>query len=249
MVKETFFNSKSEHRVYAVLRVLADEDAPLGSWILKEKLEHFGIQISIASIGRFLKELDAKEYTVLIGNQGRKISEKGFSFLREMEDDLFRFQLEKDFFDASKPKSFQDFLDLLHARKVIEVETAKLAALHADREIISRLEESLKDHCDHASANADLTEISCHFHELVAEASGNRFFYSTLKLLILEEIELEKKYPYFSSLTQGRHYIQDHQEIVFAIKNGDSQSAMLHMESHMNRLIKAIEQAIKGGDL
>ncbi|TYS50385.1 FCD domain-containing protein [Bacillus infantis] len=245
---QTFFKSKHDYRNYALLRILADSPVPLGSWVLREKMAQFDIDISTASIGRLLKEFDHKGYTELIKNQGRKLSHIGMKQLGYIEDELNRYQIEKEFINASKPKSYQDLLDLLHARKVIEMETARLAALHVHEEDIKKMELTIEKHSCDASHQLDLTEVSCHFHELVADASGNRFLCSTLKLLILEEIELEKTFPYLAAHTQGGHFAPDHSKVLEAIKAGDADTASAEMEKHMEKLILAIKTSIKGGE-
>jgi DNA-binding FadR family transcriptional regulator len=244
-INRLYFKDVASHRDYVILRILADSADPLGSWILKEKLNKYEIEASIASIGRFLKDLDQKGYTELIKNQGRKISAKGKEYLNLLDEDINRYMSEKELIDASMPNTFQEFMELLYARKVIEVETAKLASMYATKEDIEKLEQAILMHHDHIIQNdEDCTEIGCKFHELVGQASHNRFLCSTLKLLIHEEIEMEKKFPYPSTPSQGRHYIDDHQEILEAIKDRQTEKVVMLMEEHMSELIEEIKLSL-----
>lgn len=244
-MKQSYFKNENDYRDYVILRIVADSKNPLGSWNLKEKLAEYDIEVSVASIGRFLKILDQRGYTELYKNQGRVISEAGLEYLHAIEEELNRFTIEKEFLEASKPKNQEELLKLMHARIVIEVETARLAALNATDEDIKRIEHSFQEHCAHVSQNLQLTEVGCHFHELIAQASQNRFLSAALKLLIHEEIEMEKKFPFLKTNSQGEHYIKDHKEILEAIKSKDANQAMVIMESHMKKLIQAIEDSFK----
>ncbi|MFT4413768.1 FCD domain-containing protein [Fredinandcohnia humi] len=245
---KSFFRSNSDYRYYVLLKIIESSEAPLGSWILKEKVENHGIDISIATIGRLLKYLDGKGYTELIPNQGRKISSKGKMYLHSVEVDLNRYLVEKQFIEASKPRSQKDLIDLLHARMVIEVETARLASINATKEDIKKIEGSFNNHCKHVKEEQDPTEVGCHFHEVVAEASHNYFLYSTLRFLIHEEIEMEKKFPYLATRSLGGHYVQEHEDILKAIKNKNPEAAVFYMGNHMKNLIKTIEESFIGGE-
>lgn len=244
-MKQSYFKNENDYRDYIILKILVDSKNPLGSWNLKEKLAEYDIEVSVASIGRFLKILDQRGFTKPYKNQGRVISEEGIVFLHAIEEELNRFTIEKEFLEASKPKNQEELLKLMHARIVIEVETARLAALYATPENIKQIELSFQEHCAHVSQNLQLTEVGCHFHELVAQASQNRFLSAALKLLIHEEIEMEKTFPFLKTNSQGEHYIQDHKEILEAIKSRDTDKATKIMESHMRKLIQAIEDSFK----
>lgn len=241
-VYPSYFKDIYSYREYTVLRILANSDIPLGSWILKERLQEYELVMSIASIGRFLKDLDLKGYTKLVNNQGRKITLEGLDYFNIIKESLKRYSIEEEVIEASNPSNPEQLIKLICARKVIEIETARLAAIHATKEDIEILENAIDKHSNHVSKNTvDSTEIGCNFHELIGQASRNRFLSAALRLLIHEEIEMEKKFPYPATTVQGVHYIQEHEEILKAIKDRNKDKVAQLMEQHMNRLIEEIE--------
>lgn len=245
----SYFQDDDFLREYIILKVLSGSKVPLGSWILKEKLGDYELDLSIASVGRLLRELDNKGFTRLVKNQGRLITEKGMNYFTTVNQDMARFNIEREVIEASNPNSPKQFLELIHARKIIEIETARLAAIHATEEDIEKLENSIQTHSDHISHHEeDSPKVGCNFHELIGQASHNRFLWSVLKLLIHEEMELEEKFPYPATSIQGLHYIQDHQDILKAIKERNEEQVTILMEKHMNKLIEEIEIYFKEGN-
>lgn len=88
LMRTGLFSSRTKMISYLLLRFIADKDEPAGSWVLREDLLSFGIDCSTATIGRYLKELDYREYTVQKSNQGRVLTPIGQAHLEELEERL-----------------------------------------------------------------------------------------------------------------------------------------------------------------
>ncbi|HWI52019.1 MAG TPA: winged-helix domain-containing protein, partial [Symbiobacteriaceae bacterium] len=70
---------------YQVLGHLAAADGPVGSGVICDWLRHTGNDISEATVGRFLRELDLAGYTERFGFRGRTLTEKGRTRLAQVE--------------------------------------------------------------------------------------------------------------------------------------------------------------------
>jgi hypothetical protein len=239
-VLKGYFNKESDYNSFLLLRILKLSDKPVGSWILKERMAESEVNLSLATIGRLLKELDQKKYTRLISSQGREITSNGKVFLTKLERNITRFGIENEVMQASNPNSYEEIIDLLHARKAIEVETIRLAVLNATKEDIELLEQSIASHKDCMNKGNGPGVLAINFHVIVAEISCNRFLSSALKLLIHEEIEMERKFPELASQLRAAHHIFDHKLIVETVKEQNVEKAMRYMSGHMDKLIQSI---------
>ena len=95
LMRTGLFSSRTKMISYLLLRFIADKDEPAGSWVLREDLLSFGIDCSTATIGRYLKELDYREYTVQKSNQGRVLTPIGQAHLEELEERLERTRMQE----------------------------------------------------------------------------------------------------------------------------------------------------------
>ena len=244
-VLQQIFSTKGEITEYLLLMSLSGTSGPVGSWVLKMELEEAGLEVSIATIGRILKGLDGKKYSQLIENQGRILTEEGRSYIKRIFNDVERMRLQQSLMNASIPNDYKELLDLVHARKTIESETVRLAALRATDEQIKSLYHAIEMHGEDVTGNKDPTHVACEFHDRVAQASQNRFLIAALDILLFEELKLESKIGDLITREKGAEYGQHHQLIADAIKNRDSEAAVDYMNSHMEAIITAIEAQIK----
>jgi len=200
------------------------------------------VEVSTATIGRMLKDLDSKDYTRLMGTAGRVITPKGVEYVSEINERVKRDQLQRKLMNAAQPRNLEELLDLLQARKAIECETARLAAARADREGIALLERSLKKHEEVVRRKGDPTAIALEFHEIVAKLSQNRFLIATLDVLIYEELKLESRISKLITRERGNEYVIQHRMIVDAIKKKNEETAKNLMGVHIDTLIDAIRE-------
>lgn len=71
------FKNESDIVLFLLVRQIGHRTGPVGSWTLKEELDSMGIAYGTATVGRYLKMLDYKGYTIHKGNQGRILSDEG----------------------------------------------------------------------------------------------------------------------------------------------------------------------------
>lgn len=113
--------------------------------------------------------------------------------------------------------------DLVAFRRLVEVESARLAARRKGGSELARLESTLAREESLEAAGPERAELDATFHLLVAEASGNRAF-----LLVMHSIR-----PVYDRLI-GRFYARRpdtarvltyHRDLVKAIRQGDEEAA------------------------
>lgn len=73
------FKNESDTILFLLVKLINSKNGPVGSWTLKEDFEKLGILYGTATIGRYLKMLDSKGFTIQKSNQGRILTEGGGS--------------------------------------------------------------------------------------------------------------------------------------------------------------------------
>lgn len=248
LMNVSFFTSKAEISNYLILKYLLKKNEPVGSWILKVMLELKNVIVSTATIGRFLKDLDSKGYTELVGAQGRVITSQGAAYITDLSDKVRREQRQKKMMEAAQPQNYQELIDLMRTRKVLECETARMAAIRANSSNIKALERTISRHEMCLDNHSDPTAPAFDFHSKVAEASNIRFLIASLEILVHEELDLSSQ---FMEITKERsaYYAQHHRRIAEAIKRGDPDEAENQMRIHMDAMIDDLLKLIKNAEI
>ena len=114
---------------YDVLSRMIKENVPVGASSLALMLN-----TSQAKIGRKLLQLEHRGFLKKQSNKGRVVTAEGQKYFQELKNDTVRAQRVKELIEGSLVSSEKDLLDILTARRVIERETAYLAAKNISRE-------------------------------------------------------------------------------------------------------------------
>ena len=114
---------------YDVLSRMIKENAPVGASSLALILN-----TSQATIGRKLLQLEHRGFLKKQSNKERVVTAEGQKYFQELKNDTVRAQRVKELIEGSLVSSEKDLLDILTARRVIERETAYLAAKNISRE-------------------------------------------------------------------------------------------------------------------
>lgn len=227
---------------YTILKNIEKSETPIGSWVITELLEINGINLSTATIGRKLRALDIKGYTVKLKNQGRELTKMGREYLLNMEEELHRNKLRADAIGATKITELSQLLELLTVRKLLEVESVRQASVKATEEDIQRLFDALNAHKTCVALEQDPTEPALKFHTIIAKISHNEFLFALLNLLSYEERRIEKQFETLVTRTRGNEYIIEHENIAKSIADGNSDLAVRLMDEHLGALISAIKE-------
>ena len=134
----------------------------------------------------------------------------------------------------------KDIIDQLIARRVIESETAALAATNATSQQIHALEDliaqgyALVEHGD-TGIKADVD-----FHETIAAASANSLL-SAMVTMLRSQAWLNQVIAAIRAKVGGR-LVVDHEEIINAIKKRDPEMARRAMAKHLDKLIADVDR-------
>ena len=232
--------NKSQDLDYAILRTLQSSRQPMGSWSLYYLLREQGHDVSAPTIGRKLRDLERLNLLGKSTVEGRIITPAGMRLLRKAaNEEQSRARADK-LLKALDGRTRKDIIDQLTVRRIIEVESAGLAALHASRASITKLEEIIRKQKKSIKEGRMGVGEDVGFHEALAKASGNKIISTTVHLLRSQEwmnylvTEIRTKV--------GTSLAVDHQKIISALKTRNSSLARKAMERHLNELIADVDR-------
>lgn len=244
LYKTGVFKTETAVQNYIVMKILHEKGEPVGAWQLQEDLLKHGIKSSTASIGRLLRNLDYKGYTTRMSNKGRVLTTNGDAKLRGFEERIRQVRQRDNFQNSLQVNKYEELTDLLLARKAIETEAARQAALKATPEELEKLEKAVRVHKTTVDNNLDPTETALDFHAVVAEISHNKYLKTLLDMLVYEEKKIEAVFASLVTRERGHAYASEHQDIAYMIMNHEPDKAASLMEKHIQTLYDAICEQI-----
>jgi DNA-binding FadR family transcriptional regulator len=224
---------------------LIDANEPVGSVRLAEALVEAGFEVAEATAGRILRRLDRAGLTLPLTTKGRVITPKGRQRLAELrvakEHDTHQVRL----VDAVRTRDVDEVMDLLHVRRLVEVEAARLAALRAtDQDIAQLTAVDSTQLRDFSKDEPSRVEAARHFHRLVAQVSRNRVLIA-LAMILLDEANdpLARMLDRLAISSDRRavpRFAQHHQAVIGAIRRRDPEAAERAMRTHFDQLVAAV---------
>ncbi len=232
--------SKTDNYVYEILAILDEKLEPLGSGHLSQYMLAKGFIISEATVGRILSQLDKKNITEKLGFQGRVITKAGREQLLQMQSFQQRREFGDRFIAILESRKEQDLLDILIARKAIERELARLAALYSTEAEIKSLETVLAEQQEFSAQKQLTAEHDVKFHQTIALAGKNKVLAAAMDL-IRHDAQLSPILEYIRTQVGGE-LVVGHGEIVKAIKLRDPERAEKAMIEHIESLIQDVKR-------
>ncbi|MFW5979916.1 MAG: FCD domain-containing protein [Bacillota bacterium] len=223
---------------YKTLLILTRYDKPIGSGTISSKItedKSIDESLSEATVGRLLRGLDHKGYTEKVGFQGRKVTKEGKRIIEKYQIEKEKKKEMEKFINLSRAEKKDELLDLLVARRAIESETARLAAMNASEQDVNLLRNIIN-----VETGLKGTQIDVKFHRTLADISGNESLTTVLKLI--------KTDHYFNPIFEymqekiGHKITRDHKEILKAISANDPSRAESAMVEHINNTIDDVNQ-------
>ncbi|MFZ5650525.1 MAG: FCD domain-containing protein [Bacillota bacterium] len=225
---------------YQILSIMEEREEPLGCGQLSQLLRDGGLDISEATVGRILNGMDRKGYTAKRGFKGRTITGGGRVKLDQHRSLERRLAYGNRFIETLKSTKKEDLIDILVARRAIERELARLAALHATDEEI-RLMESVLAEQEQFTAQKQMTaDQDVRFHRLVSLAAKNRVLAAALDL-IRHDGQLSPILEYIRTRVGGK-LVVGHGRILKAIRDRDPEAAERAMVEHIESLIDDVSK-------
>jgi GntR family transcriptional repressor for pyruvate dehydrogenase complex len=127
-----------------------------------------------------------------------------------------------------------DLIDIFSLRKIIEPEVARLASENATPEEMNELEEILREQEAEVVGGKAPIQTDSEFHHLLARMSRNRVL-ERLLLALLDLLDKTRE-KYLQTEERKQRSLQGHQEILSAIKNGNSIGARQAMRRHLENV-------------
>lgn len=240
------FKTQKDIIIYLLARLIKENEGPVGSWTLKANLDEMGIECSTATVGRYLKNLDSKGYTLQRSNQGRILTPTGIDWLKDMDERLARAKMRNETTKAMQVNEYAELVDLLRTRKAIEMEATRSAALYATEEEIASLRKSIVVYHRYVAEKRDPVDPALDFHSRLAVISHNKFIKALLDILIFEEKQIEASMESLLTRERGGVYVVHHENIADAIEARDAEKAARLMGEHMDEILSAVEEQIEG---
>ncbi|MEO6294155.1 MAG: FadR/GntR family transcriptional regulator [Burkholderiaceae bacterium] len=128
-------------------------------------------------------------------------------------------------------------LELIRARRVVEGETAAIAALQAKRKDIDAMSKALRMMQTEAADGVLPLDGDRAFHTAIVQASGNEVLIDTVQSFWDSRRGpiFERLVGYFETLQSWQAAIAEHSAILEAIQNHDAAAARTAMHTHMDR--------------
>jgi len=241
-------STKQEQFEYEALSIMSQSVVPVGSSALSILMRKAGLNISAATIGRQLSDFDYSGMTTKHGFRGRTITESGRVRLAELREKLKWQDLSAKFYKTLDVQTKDNLIDILTARRGIEREIARLAAIKSTPSDISLIREAFEMQSEKAASGGLIFDSDLVFHRAVAAASKNEVLAAAYDF-IWQNGKLSPVMEYIRMYVNGKIVI-DHSKILSAIEANSPQEAELLMVSHIESLIDDVQQywnlAMKG---
>lgn len=182
--------------------------------------EKFGV--SRGSIREAIQKLEFYGLLKSIPQSGTFVANIGVIAMNGMIDDILR---------LDEP----DFKSLVETRILLELKTAKLAALRRSENDLKSIKNALDAYANKVIKGEDAVQEDLLFHLAIARASGNQSM-NTFMLIITPEIITNFEKYHVCDSNQSFLGIQEHTDIYEAIKNQDVKLAKEKMKAHFKIL-------------
>jgi GntR family L-lactate dehydrogenase operon transcriptional regulator len=224
-----------------ILRIIALQTRPVGQGTINQILRETGFSISTPTVGRKLQELEFQGLLEKKSVDGRLITVEGKRVLRDWDAEAKLRGSGEALLDTLKRKDRRHLLELLDARRIIESETASLAAKHASASAIRTMDDLLEQQQAQISKGGLAIEEDVLFHEEIARASRNAVLQSFVTLL-----RQNRRYNYIITSMRkvvGTRLVVDHRAILDAIRTHDSERARNAMADHIQKLAQDLNRS------
>lgn len=178
--------------------------------------------VSRSNVREAIQKLEFYGLLKSIPQSGTFVANIGVIALNGMIDDILRLE---------KP----DFKDLVETRILLELKTARLAALRRTDENLKQMREALEAYKEKVLNGEDAVQEDLLFHLAIAKASGNSSL-NTLMLMITPEIITNFEKHHVCDKSLARSGIQEHEDIFNAIENQNPMEAKEKVKVHFKML-------------
>jgi GntR family L-lactate dehydrogenase operon transcriptional regulator len=224
----------------AILESLQNQGEPMGCGSLHYLLRKRGSNLSAPTIGRKLRELEHRGLVAKVSVEGRKLTPAGERMLRKLDHDRRLQTSGENVLRAVKRTGKKDIVDQLVARRVIEGETAALAAANISDAEVDELEGIIRQQREQVERGESGVPQDMSFHERIAAVSGNSVLAAMVAMLRSQD---RLNYIVTAIRTHvGSRLVVDHYRIVEGLRARDPDAAREAMQQHISRVIGDVER-------
>lgn len=230
------FLSKTGIYEYVLMGFLHKSEKPLGSWVLQEMLSEFGLKISLATVGRVLKQLDGMGHTKLAAGHGRVLTQQGISYYHEKTEEVRRSKLNNRLIDSVHIDSVKTMMNLFNARILIEKEIVRLATQLGKQNDFEHILKIIEEADENRDNQKLVTKLNRKFHIEIAKLTNNPFLITMIDILMNKQWGLEADNTEVVEGYQNCICSRYHIMIVDAMIKGSGDLAADLMENHLKSL-------------
>lgn len=221
-----------------LLAVLDESEEPMGAVALDLELRSW-INISQATIGRKLAELDRRGFTERIGYRGRQITSEGKKYLQQVLDSMAMESHGSALLRTLQADDAEVLIHVLEVRRALEQETTRLATIRMNESDFAVLERIVTEHHGILERGEYGIAEDRKFHETIAMFSKNPVLLDTLRLVrsraqLSEVVDKIRK-------RVGSKLVREHRDIVDKMRTRDPNMAAEAMANHIDQIIKDVQ--------
>jgi len=233
---------------YHLLDIMAASHVATGAGAISLELGRRGFVLSEATVGRLLRALDRLGYTHKEGFQGRVLTAAGHAHLQELRAARHRAERGWQFMNVIETKSQEELMEVLEARRGMEREIARLAAMRATATDLGALQPLLEKQESLARWGIGLEEDDVQFHKLLARTARNRVLEAAVDLIRQDHLLTVVLNQIRQQL--GADMARDHRRIFDAVAMHRPDLAEEAMVAHIDNLMAEVERywtAVRSG--
>jgi len=225
---------------YECLNLLENARNPIGAVTLSLLLKKKELDISGATVGRMLSEFDYDGFTAKHGFQGRILTNAGVERLAELKGKRRLAEVSSRLYKSVDAESKDNLIDVLIARRGIERETARLAAIRATDADLAALRKVYETQIRNTADGIISADSDVLFHQTLAKAGKNKVLAAAYDFTwqngrfspVMEYIRV----------TVGGTLAVEHGKILDSLFRRDPEEADKCMAAHIDNLINDVQK-------
>lgn len=226
-MKVEILNSSEKHTVQKeviekVRDLINQKNLEPGDKLPSERMLSEKFQVTRSTIREAIQKLEFYGLLTSIPQSGTFVANIGVIAMNGMIEDILRLE-------------DPDFKSLVETRILLELKTARLAALRRTEEDLIKMKEALDAYSQKVLNDEDAVQEDLLFHLAIAKASGNSTM-NTFMLIITPEIITNFQKYHVCDDKLAHSGIKEHQRIYDAIKTQNPSLAKQRMKEHFRVL-------------
>lgn len=224
---------------FSALSAISQSPLPVGAWYLRRILLEKDVDVSEATCGRLLRNMEDSGHVQSEGRRGRTITLEGEVALAHWQEEKVRERSQAAFMQSLEINGPKQLKDVLVARRAIEAEAAALAAVNARERDLERLKGLIDEHRKVLASGESGTDQNTAFHRAIAVAGRNDVIVTALDV-IYRHPDVMKAFEHIRAKV-GSRMVDDHSLILEKVLSRDPEAARESMVQHMANVIRDVD--------